>query len=77
MIYKTSGFKAYERITNADLEKLVCYGTVSVSIRINNCLKAYKGGILYDGDGKCGCTSSVGGTNHAVAIVGYGELSQD
>jgi C1A family cysteine protease len=77
LVFKSSAFKAYERVTNADLEKLVCQGTVSVSIRINNCLKNYKGGILYDGDGKCGCTNTVGGTNHAVAIVGYGELQED
>jgi hypothetical protein len=77
MVFKTGGFKAYERVTNTDLEKLVCQGTVSVSIRINNCLKSYKSGILYDGDGKCGCTSTVGGTNHAVAIVGFGEEKED
>jgi len=40
-------------------------------------LKNYKGGILYDGDGKCGCSSTFGGTNHAVAIVGFGEIKED
>jgi C1A family cysteine protease len=55
------------------MEKLVCQGAVSTSIRINDCIKNYAGGIIWDGDenATCGC-SNVGGTNHAVAIVGYG-----
>lgn len=73
MLFKIDAFKAYERMNNADLEKLVCQGAVSVSIRINNCIKNYKSGILHDEDGKCGCTFYGGGTNHAVAIVGFGE----
>jgi hypothetical protein len=53
------------------MEKLVCHGTVSVSIRINDCIKNYKSGVIYDGDGKCGC-SKVKSGNHAVSIVGFG-----
>lgn len=42
-------------------------------MRINDCIKNYAGGIIWDGDenATCGC-SNVGGTNHAVAIVGFG-----
>eukprot|EP00347_Sterkiella_histriomuscorum_P022988 403336383 len=69
--YQISAFKAFEKINNADLEKLVCQGTVSISIRINDCIKNYKSGVLYDGDGSCGC-SKIKSTNHAVAIVGFG-----
>ena len=71
MVYKIDHFKAYERMINEDLEKLVCSGVVSVSIRINECIKNYKSGIIYDGDGKCGC-SKILSTNHAVALVGFG-----
>ena len=72
MAFKIDGFKAWERPTTADIEKLVCQGTVSVSIRINDCIKQYQSGIIYDGvNSTCGC-SDIGGTNHAVAIVGYG-----
>lgn len=53
------------------MEKLLCQGVVSVSIRINDCIKHYKSGVLYDGDGSCGCTK-VSSTNHAVALVGFG-----
>lgn len=58
---------------DADLEKLVCQGTVSVSMRINDCIKNYQSGVIYDGGNSttCGC-SAIGGTNHAVAIVGFG-----
>ena len=74
MVFKIDGFKAYERPTVLDVEKLACQGAVSVSMRINDCIKNYAGGIIYDGDenSTCGC-SNVGGTNHAVAIVGFGE----
>lgn len=70
-VFKIDSFKAWERPTTEDMEKLVCQGTVSVSIRINDCIKLYKSGIIYDGDSVCGC-GNIGGTNHAVAIVGYG-----
>lgn len=72
MVYKIDAFKAWERSRTVDLEKLVCQGTVSVSIRINECIKNYQSGIIYDQDGSCGCSFNGGGTNHAVAIVGFG-----
>ena len=71
-VFKIDTFKAWERARTVDIEKLVCQGTVSVSIRINKCVKNYKSGIIYDNDKSCGCTFYGGGTNHAVAIVGYG-----
>ena len=72
MVFKIDHFKAYEIALNSDIEKLVCQGVVSVSIRINDCIKNYKSGIIYDGGNHtCGC-STIGGTNHAVAIVGFG-----
>lgn len=72
MAFKIDAFKAWERPTTADMEKLVCQGAVSVSIRINDCIKNYQSGIIYDGENStCGC-SSIGGTNHAVALVGFG-----
>jgi C1A family cysteine protease len=58
-------------MTNEDLMRLSCKGVVSVGIRINNCIKNYQSGILYDGDGSCGC-SQPQSTNHAAAIVGFG-----
>ena len=70
-VYLGEDFKAYEAVSNREMEKLVCHGTVSVSIRINDCIKNYKSGIIYDGDGKCGC-SRVKSGNHAVSIVGFG-----
>lgn len=73
MVFQINTFKAYEEPSNADIEKLVCQGVVSVSFRINDCIKNYKSGIIFDGaNSTCGC-SRVGGTNHAVAIVGFGE----
>ncbi|CDW81043.1 cysteine protease [Stylonychia lemnae] len=69
--YQIDAFKVYEKINNEDMEKLVCQGTVSISIRINDCIKSYKSGILHDNDGSCGC-SKVKSGNHAVAIVGFG-----
>ena len=72
MVFKIDSFKVWERPTNADIEKLVCQGAVSVSMRINDCIKNYQSGIIYDGgNSTCGC-SKFGGTNHAVSIVGYG-----
>jgi hypothetical protein len=50
-VFQIDNFKAYERMDNEDLEKLVCQGAVSVSFRINDCIKNYQGGIIYDGDG--------------------------
>jgi hypothetical protein len=61
----------YENMNNADLERLVCHGVISVSMRINDCIKNYKGGIITDKDGVCGCSKQAS-TNHAVAIVGFG-----
>ena len=40
-VYWIDHYKVYEYMTNKDLEKLVCHGTISVSIRINDCLKNY------------------------------------
>jgi hypothetical protein len=72
MVFKIDSFKAWERPSVADMEKMVCQGTVSVSIRINDCIKNYESGIIFDGENStCGC-SHIGGTNHAVALVGYG-----
>jgi hypothetical protein len=36
MAYKIDAFKAWERARTVDLEKMVCQGTVSVSIRMAN-----------------------------------------
>lgn len=47
-VFKIDTFKAWERARTVDMEKLVCQGTVSVSIRINKCVKNYKSGIIYD-----------------------------
>jgi hypothetical protein len=41
MVYKIDAFKAWERARTVDIEKMVCSGTVSVSIRINECIKNY------------------------------------
>lgn len=72
MMFKIDGFKAWERITNSDLETLACQGPVSVSLRINDCVKDYVSGIIFDGPGSsCGC-SSVPSANHAAVIVGFG-----
>jgi hypothetical protein len=60
---------------NSDLEKLVCHGPVTVSIRINDCIKNYKSGIISDNNGQCGC-SYPEMTNHAVNIVGWGQDSE-
>lgn len=59
-------------MTKKDLEILVCHGAVTVGMRINNCIKQYKSGIIVDNDGECGC-STVEAPNHAVTIVGFGE----
>ena len=58
-------------MNNADLQKLVCQGAVSASIRINDCIKNYESGIITDKGGVCGC-SKPASTNHAVTIVGFG-----
>lgn len=72
-MFQIGSFKGYELPLTSDIEKLVCLGSVAVSIRINDCIKNYKSGIITEGPKMaCGC-SSIGGTNHAVAIVGYGE----
>ena len=70
-LYQIDHYKVYENLNNADLEKLVCHGVVSVSIRINDCIKSYKKGIITDKNNVCGC-SKLTSTNHAVAIVGFG-----
>ena len=44
-------------------------------MRINKCIKHYVSGIIDDRDGSCGC-SSRGGPNHAVALVGFGSVSE-
>ena len=59
-------------MNNRDLSRLVCGGVVTVSMRINNCIKNYESGIIDDREGACGC-SWPQMTNHAVAIVGFGE----
>ena len=39
---------------------------------MNDCIKNYQSGVIYDGPGGvCGC-SSVPSTNHAALIVGFG-----
>ena len=50
----------------------MCEGVVAVPMKINKCIKHYISGIIDDRDGLCSC-SIIGGPNHAVAIVGYGE----
>lgn len=59
-------------MTNADLETLVCNGPVSISLRINDCIKNYQKGVIYDGpDSDCGC-STVPSTNHDAVLIGFG-----
>ncbi|TNV77595.1 hypothetical protein FGO68_gene1842 [Halteria grandinella] len=70
--FQITSFKAYERVTTTDLETLVCQGPVSISLRINDCIKNYHSGIIFDGPGSdCGC-SDIPSTNHAAVIVGFG-----
>lgn len=54
--FTIDAYKVYEYMTNEDLMRLACRGVVSVGIRINNCIKNYESGVLYDGDGVCGCS---------------------
>eukprot|EP00349_Pseudokeronopsis_sp_Brazil_P001464 CAMPEP_0202961830 /NCGR_PEP_ID=MMETSP1396-20130829/5916_1 /ASSEMBLY_ACC=CAM_ASM_000872 /TAXON_ID= /ORGANISM="Pseudokeronopsis sp., Strain Brazil" /LENGTH=74 /DNA_ID=CAMNT_0049681961 /DNA_START=833 /DNA_END=1057 /DNA_ORIENTATION=+ len=64
-------FKAYEYLQNSDLRRLACKGVLAVNVRINDCIKNYQSGVIFDGDGSCGC-SNYQVTNHAVALVGLG-----
>jgi hypothetical protein len=71
-IFYIGGFKAFERMLIPDLEKLVCNSPVSVSLRVNQCLKDYQSGIIFDGDGSaCGC-SDLQLVNHSAVLVGFG-----
>lgn len=40
-------------------------------MRINDCIKNYQSGIIYDGDNSCRC-SEIQTVNHAATIVGFG-----
>mmetsp|Transcript_34999 Transcript_34999/g.53729 ORF Transcript_34999/g.53729 Transcript_34999/m.53729 type:complete len:96 (+) Transcript_34999:753-1040(+) len=69
--FQIDSFKVYNHITQRDLEKLSCHGVISVPMKINKCIKHYIAGIIDDREGACGC-SKIGGTNHAVSLVGFG-----
>mmetsp|Transcript_38131 Transcript_38131/g.36484 ORF Transcript_38131/g.36484 Transcript_38131/m.36484 type:complete len:109 (-) Transcript_38131:162-488(-) len=70
-VFDIDMFKVYEYMTNEDLKRLACRGAVSVNVRINDCIKNYESGVIYDGDNSCDCSQMLT-TNHAVAIVGFG-----
>ena len=74
ILFKIDQFKVYNHVTIRDLEKLSCKGVVAVPFRINKCIKHYISGIIDDRDGLCGC-SQLGGPNHAVALVGFGQVN--
>jgi hypothetical protein len=74
--FKIDTYKVYENMNNEDLERLVCRGVVAVGIRINDCIKNYKEGIITDLNEECGCTR-IPSANHAVAIVGHGKLEEE
>ena len=70
-IFSLDFFKAYEYVTIEDLKRLSCHGAVAVNVRINDCIKNYKSGIIFDGDKSCGCSAPLS-TNHAAVVVGFG-----
>lgn len=74
VVFQIDSFKVYNHVTKRDLEKLACEGVVAVPFRINRCIKHYISGIIDDRDGLCGC-SQIGGPNHAVALVGFGQVN--
>ena len=54
--FKIDGYKAFNHLTQRDMEKLSCHGVVGVPLRINSCIKHYVSGIIDDRKGQCGCS---------------------
>jgi hypothetical protein len=47
-MFKPKSFKAFEKVSVADLEKLLCKQPVSVALLLNDCIKNYVSGIIDD-----------------------------